>query len=238
MRLHRTVVTRQKKLAESRTEQPSACLADSDMQSDDTARPEHLTRGSESGPDSHDDAADRLVDEPIPESRSTPDKSARRLRWPQVIAFGVLPFFVVAITAVAAYLKWQDTSMRNAQTAGLEAVQAARDSTVAMLSYQPDTVDEHLTSAQNLLTGSFKDSYSSLIRDVVAPGAKQKQISAVATVPAAAMISADSHRAVVLVFINQTIIVGDGAPTATSTAVRVTLDNIDGRWLISNFDPI
>ncbi|WP_308213877.1 hypothetical protein [Mycolicibacterium alvei] len=143
-----------------------------------------------------------------------------------------------AIAGVAAFLKWQDTSVRDSQTAGLEAVQTARDSTVAMLSYQPDTVDESLTAAQDLLTGKFKDSYIALVRDVVAPGAKQKQISAVATVPAAAVVSADPRHAVAVVFVNQSIVVDKGAPTATTSAVRVSLDKVDGHWLISNFDPV
>jgi Mce-associated membrane protein len=32
--------------------------------------------------------------------------------------------------------------------------------------------------------------------------------------------------------------VGSAAPTQTNSAVRVTMDNLDGRWLISGFDPI
>ena len=50
------------------------------------------------------------------------------------------------------------------------------------------------------------------------PGAKQKQISAVANVPAVASVSANPDHAVVLVFVNQTVIVGDGAPTSPHPA--------------------
>lgn len=107
-----------------------------------------------------------------------------------------------------------------------------------MLSYKPDTAEKDLTAAQNRLTGQFKDSYASLTHDVVIPGAKQKQISAVANVPAAASVSATANHAVVLVFVNQTVIVGTDAPTSTTSCVRVTLDKHDGRWLISQFEPI
>src|ERR1700730_4942359 len=54
-----------------------------------------------------------------------------------------------------------------------------------MLSYQPDTVEKDLAVARDQLTGAFRDSYTSLTRDVVVPGAKDKQVPAVATVPAA-----------------------------------------------------
>jgi hypothetical protein len=93
-------------------------------------------------------------------------------------------------------------------------------------------------AARDLLTGDFKNAYTSLTNDVVIPGAKQKQISAVAAVPAAASVSANPNHAVALVIVDQTIIVGTGAPTDAASAVRVTMDNVGGRWLISGFDPV
>jgi Mce-associated membrane protein len=84
----------------------------------------------------------------------------------------------------------------------------------------------------------FRDQYTKLITDVVVPGAKQKHISAIATVPAAASISATANEAVVLVFIDQSIVIGTDAPTSTSSTVRVTLNKERGRWLITQFDPV
>jgi Mce-associated membrane protein len=118
-------------------------------------------------------------------------------------------------------------------------VRAATDGTIALLSYKPDTAQKDLEAAQGRLTGTFLNSYTSLTHDVVIPGAKEKQISAVATVPAAASTLATDNHAVVLLFVNQTVIVGKGgAPTDTASTVRVTLDEVDGRWLISGFDPV
>jgi Mce-associated membrane protein len=131
-----------------------------------------------------------------------------------------------------------DNSVRNNEIARVESVQAAKDSTIAMLSYKHETVEQQLNAARDLLTGEFRGSYTSLINDVVIPGAKQKQISAVATVPAMASVSADPRHAVVLVFVNQTVVVGQDAPTDTASSVRVTLDKVGDRWLISKFDPV
>lgn len=88
------------------------------------------------------------------------------------------------------------------------------------------------------MTGKFKDDHTALTRDVVIPGAKQKRISATATVAAEASISATENHAAVLIFVNQTVIIGGDAPTATTSCVRVTLDKIENRWLISQFDPV
>jgi Mce-associated membrane protein len=43
---------------------------------------------------------------------------------------------------------------------------------------------------------------------------------------------------VVLVFVNQTVSVGNGVPTDTASSVRITLDRVGDRWLISKFDPV
>ena len=90
----------------------------------------------------------------------------------------------------------------------------------------------------NLLTGDFQNSYTSLYSEVVIPGAKQKRISAVATVPAAASVSATPNHAVVIVFVNQTVVVEKDAPSDTASTVRVTLDKVGDHWLIAGFDPI
>jgi len=128
--------------------------------------------------------------------------------------------------------------VRSSDVARAESMQVAKDSTVALLSYQPDKVKDQLNAARSLLTGDFQDSYTSLINDVVIPGAEQKKISAVATVPAAASVSAAPNRAVVLVFVNQTVIVGADAPTDTASSVKVTLDKHGDKWLISEFQPV
>lgn len=165
-------------------------------------------------------------------------RAKRRIRWSRVLAFGLLPTVALLLASAAAFLKWQDSSIRGGDNARIESVQAARDSTIALLSYRSDSVEKNLGAGRELLTGNFRDSYTSLTHDVVIPGAKQKQISAIATVPAASSVSATEAHAVVMVFVNQTVIVGKDAPTDTASSVRVTLDKVDGRWLISQFEPI
>jgi Mce-associated membrane protein len=119
-----------------------------------------------------------------------------------------------------------------------QSVADATEGTIALLSYQAGSVDKQLSAARDRLTGTFRDSYTALIHDVIIPGAQQKQISAVATVPAAASVSSAPGRAVVLVFVDQSVTVGAGAPTSTASSVKVTLDKIAGRWLISDFTPV
>ncbi|MGX9787383.1 hypothetical protein [Mycobacterium sp. MMS18-G62] len=203
--------------------------ADTDAeQVDEEKAAEESTEKTEESTDVVDESSDS----------AEPEKPKRRINWGRVVAYGVLPALALILALGAGYLKWVDNSVRDSDVASIESVQAAKDNTIAMLSYKPDTVEQQLQAARSLLTGEFRDSYTSLTNDVVIPGAKQKQISAVATVPAAASVSAKPNHAVVLVFVNQTVVVGQGAPSDTASSVRVTLDKIDGRWLISKFDPV
>jgi Mce-associated membrane protein len=190
--------------------------------------------------DQVDDASDAVAarsDQQVETEQQVKPKR-RRLAINRVIAFGILPGIAMVLGLFAGYAKWQETTARDAQSGGIQAVQAAKDGTMALLGYQPDTVEKDLTAARDRLTGTFRDTYSSLTRDVVIPGSKQKHISAVANVPAAALVSVSGRRAVVLVFVDQTTTIGNDAPTDTASSVRVTLDKVDSRWLISGFDPV
>ena len=161
-----------------------------------------------------------------------------RTRLARILAYGLLPAVALLLAGAAGYLKWVEGTARDAEIARAQSVQAAVDSTVAMLSYRPDTVEKNLAAARDRMTGAFRDSYTSLTHDVVIPGAQQRQISAVATVPAAASVTAAATHAVALVFVNQSTIIGNDPPTDTASTVKVSLDKVGDRWLISQFDPI
>ncbi len=164
--------------------------------------------------------------------------SKRHIQWSRVVSFGLLPALALVLVLGAGYLKWQDNSVRAGQIAAITSVAAAKDATIALLSYHPDTVEEQLVAARDLLTGDFRESYIALTTDVVIPGAKEQRIAAVASVPAAASVSATPTEAVALVFVNQTVSVGQDPPTDTASSVRVTLEKVGDRWLISKFDPV
>ena len=187
------------------------------------------------------DEPTNVVAEPAAETdngtRQTPAPFTRN-GWLRPLTLGVLPAVIVLLGAGAGLLAWQDRSHRAVETARTESVQAASDATVAILSYKPDTVEQDLRKASDRLTGSFLESFTDLVNTVVIPGAREKKISAAAQVSAAASVSATADRAVVLVFVNQAVTVEGGAPSGTASSVRVTLDKVDDRWLVSAFDPV
>ena len=160
-----------------------------------------------------------------------------RFSWTHLLV-AVLPILALILALGVGYLKWLDGTARESRAAAEQSIRAASDTTVAILSYKPETVDRDLKAASDRLAEPFRQQYTQLVNDVVAPGAKQQHITAVATVPAAASVSSTGKHAVVLVFVDQTTTIGDDAPTQSTSSVRVSLEKVDGRWLISQFDPV
>ncbi|WP_241010650.1 hypothetical protein [Mycobacterium camsae] len=195
-------------------------------------------RNSEAAADIEDSddsgAADASDDEP-----DKPAPKRKPIAWSRVVAYGVLPGLALVLAIAAGYFKWIAVSGTEVAQAGTESMRVAAEDAVALLSYTPDTAEKQLTAARDRLTGDFKDAYTALTRQVVIPGAKEKRIGAVAKVNAAASVSATATHAVVLLFVDQTVTIGDGGtPTDTQPVIRVTLEKVDGRWLVSHFDPV
>ena len=171
------------------------------------------------------------------EASDAPDRQGARFSWGRVL-IAALPVLALLLALGVGYLKWLDGTARESRAAAEESMRAASDSTIAILSYKPETVDQDLKAAADRLAEPFRQQYTQLVTDVVAPGAKQQHISAVATVPAAASVWATGKQAVVLVFVDQTTTIGTDAPTQSTSSVRVSLNKVDGRWLITQFDPV
>jgi Mce-associated membrane protein len=186
------------------------------------------------------DEADLLDPEEVEgedDGAEAPVEQSSRISWTRLLVAG-LPVLALILALGVGYLKWLDGTARESRAAAEASVRAASESTIAILSYKPETVDRDLKAAADRLSEPFRQQYTQLVNDVVAPGAKQQHITAVATVPAAASVLATGKHAVVLVFVDQTTTIGNDAPTQSTSSVRVSLEKVDGRWLISQFDPV
>ncbi|MCV7228965.1 twin-arginine translocation pathway signal [Mycolicibacterium komossense] len=119
------------------------------------------------------------------------------------------------------------------------ALQAAKDGTIALLSYAPETLDKDLDAAKTHLTGDFLSYYTNFTDQVVRAAAKQKSVKTTATIPRGAVSEMQPGSAKVLLFVNQITMSADRQePSATSSSVLVTMTKVDNSWLISSFDPV
>jgi Mce-associated membrane protein len=184
---------------------------------------------------------DATPEDAAPEDEDSAEQSEPEPRsgvpWSRVLAFGVLPALALVLAISAGVLKWQVNEARQDDAARTESLKAARDTVTVMLTYEPAKIDEQLAQARDLLTGPFRDTYITMTNDIVIPGAKQQGITAVASVPGAAIESVDKNRAVTMLYVNQKVSVGGQMPTDNLSTVRVTLDKVGDRWLVSQFEP-
>lgn len=148
------------------------------------------------------------------------------------------PLLAALLIGNGFWLWWDSSARRDAEAAAADSVRSAAESVAAMLSYTPETVEQQLTAARDRLTGVFLDDYTQLVKTVVIPEARSKRVRSDTRVVAAASVSADGDHAVVLTFVNQTRTVGNEKPTSVRSTARVSMDRVDGRWLIAGFDAI
>lgn len=168
----------------------------------------------------------------------TREDRCRRIggRWRWIVVACLL--IIAACVASALYV----TSYRHDRAeadATDPVIDAATAGAVALLSYAPATLDSDLAAARSHLTGDFLTYYSQFADQFVAPAAKDRGITATATVVRAAAVAVQPDSAEVLVFVDQeTTSRATAAPVRGASSVTVGLTRVDGNWLISSFDPI
>lgn len=173
-----------------------------------------------------------------PTEPTEPKKSGKL--WSRISA-AVLVVLLVASIGLSAWLYF--FQYRVDQQTGPEAqdtaLRAAKDGTVALLSYSPETLDKDLDAAKAHLTGDFLNYYTNFTDQVVRAAAKQKAVKTTATIARGAVSEMQPSTAKVLLFVNQITMSADRQePSATSSSVLVTMTKVNDSWLISAFDPV
>jgi Mce-associated membrane protein len=162
----------------------------------------------------------------------------RSVNWSRVLVYGLLPGLALLLAMAAGLLKWKDSSIRDIDL--LAANQSRRQGIppIAVLTFRYDTVDRDVAAARDRLTGGFLDTYTQRTQQELIPNAKQRRVIATASVPAAAPESVTANHAVVLLFVTQTVRIGDAPAADTESSVRVTLDKIGDALADLRFRPV
>jgi Mce-associated membrane protein len=167
------------------------------------------------------------------------DKIARRRHGKVAPVVLVLLLLVSGALAAWLYVVQYRPDEQTDAAAAQSAVDAARDGTVALLSYKPDTLNQDFAAAKSHLTGDFLNYYDQFTRQIVTPAAKEKALTTTAQVVGAAASELQPNSAVVLLFVNQATVSKDRPdPAMASSSVLVSLTKVHGKWLITKFQPI
>lgn len=150
-----------------------------------------------------------------------------------VIALAALVLMGVGGTAI-----WSHHRSGDAETARAEVIGVAPTLVEKLLSYNSDTVDDDLARAPKAPADRFR-TVSRIGSKTVAPQSKEQGISTKARVVDVGVLSVAADRAEVLVFVDQiTTSTAQPAPASTSSRVEVTLDRVEGTWLVSAMTPV
>src|ERR1700683_126722 len=87
-----------------------------------------------------------------------------RFSWTHLLV-AVLPILALILALGVGSLKWLDGTARESRAAAEQSIRAASDSTVAILSYKPETVDQGLQAGADLLTSGSLHAYTQLARE-------------------------------------------------------------------------
>lgn len=179
------------------------------------------------------DAADDSADRPEP-------GRPRARRNVKVVPIVLISLLLISGAGTAwLYFKEYLPDKRTDARVASAVVNAASDGTVALLSYSPDTLDKDFAAAKSHLSGDFLSYYNQFTEQIVAPAAKQKSLKTNARVLGAAVSDLHPDSAVVLVLVDQsTTSKDDPDPAMASSSVLVSLTKVNGKWLITKFDPV
>jgi Mce-associated membrane protein len=163
----------------------------------------------------------------------TSDVELRVRRWPRRVVLGAL--FVAALAA-SGFFGWQLWQQRQIERAGEDAQQAAVTYAQVLTSIDSNKVDENFTQVLDGATGEFKDMYSQSsvqLRQLLV----DNKANAHGVVLDSAVQSASKDKVVVLLFVDQSVSntsVPD--PRVDRSRIKMTMENVDGRWRASKVE--
>ena len=176
--------------------------------------------------------AEDAEDADAPAEEAEPSRERSRVSLPVVLAV-----IALVLAAASGVLRWLTVVQDDSDTARAESIQAATEITVQMLSYETETVDQQLTAARERMTGEFLGTYTAMMNEVV-PAAHAQRIAAVADVLKVGTVNATPDSVEMVLFVNQSVQVGDHMPEKTPSVAKVTMVREGDRWLMAKYEPV
>jgi Mce-associated membrane protein len=170
-----------------------------------------------------------------PESTVTAPSSSRR---PNLLPI-VLAVLILASAIVVGLLGWRVHRDAQANQDQADALAAARTGVGLVLSFDPANLDAELASARKAVSGNFAAQFDQLATAVIVPATRQVGLTTKAEVTRAAVIETRADQVDVLALVRQaTASKAQPTPQAATNQVKVTMTQADGKWLISNMEPL
>ncbi|MDQ1696055.1 MAG: Mce-associated rane protein [Frankiaceae bacterium] len=159
-----------------------------------------------------------------------------------VVALALAAVLAVLAGALAAVAATHDSSRHAIDRGRTAAVAAATSGVATVLSYDYRHLQGDFSRAEALLTPGrkgFRQQYVRTTAKGVEPLAAKYKAVSTAEVSAAGIVESDADRAVVLVFVSQTVTNSQlPQPRLDRSRIKVTLVRVGDSWLIDGLDPV
>ena len=179
------------------------------------------------------------TDEPDDESEAEPESvveeadrprwTTRAWRWAAIVA-------VAGVVAVAGFQGWLLYEQHQKDVAAEQALDAATKYAVVLTSIDTNALDQNFTEVLDGSTGEFKDMYaksSTQLRQLLV----DNKAAAHGVVIDAAVKSATKDKVEVLLFVDQSVTnLAVPDPRIDRSRIKMTMENVDGRWLASKVE--
>jgi Mce-associated membrane protein len=149
----------------------------------------------------------------------------------------VLSVLALALTAVVVLLSSWKGDLTAKESAAQDGLNAATSAAQDFSSYDYRTLESNFKTSANTATGAFRQQYLGMMSQVRA-AAEQQQVVVVGTVLKAGVEQVSARQVIALVFLNQETSKLNQPRSSDQYRLRLTVDRVKGRWLVSKVEAV
>jgi Mce-associated membrane protein len=186
--------------------------------------------------------ASTVVTDAVPSAAATSEldaPSVRRRGRPVLLIAGLL--VAVLAAALLNWWLWQSKYNTGSQKQRQQVLSSAKTAVPAILSYNYKSFDKSVAAGRDMLTGRAQTDYVTAMNGSIKPTAVKNTAVVQAQTDAAGIesVSPSGKQVTLVVFGEQKVTNATlTAPRTDLFRVRVTMDLVNGSWLVSKFDQI
>lgn len=174
-------------------------------------------------------------DEPAQRSPSAQDLKARRGRATRIR--GLTAAALVVVLACAGYEGWLLFQRHQMDVAAQQALAAAEKYVVTLTSVDSDTLDKHVADVLDGSTGEFNDNYTKTTSGQHGRQIVNNKVKTHGKVVESAVKSAATNKVQVLLMVDQSVSsLATPEPQIDRSRIKMTMQKVDGRWLVSKVE--
>lgn len=148
----------------------------------------------------------------------------------------LLVLLVIAAGILAGWKASQAADAKATQADRAAATAAAKTEVPQILSYSYKTLSQDLAKGAADTTGQFKGEFNLEAQQIIEPQVPKQQVVTKAQAAAAAPVDSNGDQVTVLVFVDQsTTSKTQSKPQASQDELRVTMQKVNGKWLVENY---